>query len=114
MSTGKRPRPVRREPEPAPPPKPRGNRPEKKFGPYRGIEVAVWLNTVQTEEGPRQVRSITISPRRYYDREREEWRDAKSFRPADLEVLIFALRQAQAYIFTTPIPGQKPDEDVPY
>jgi hypothetical protein len=104
--------PARRAPPPAPPPRPRArNRPEKTFGPYRGIEVAVWLNTVETEDGPRQLRSITISPRRYYDREREEWRDAKSYRPYDLPVLLIALNQALQYIFTTPVPGERPEGD---
>ena len=123
---GKRAKPAPRPPQPSPPPEPpleplprnasSRNAPEKKFGPYRGgIGVAVWLNTVETEEGPRQLRSITLAPRRYFDRNREEWRDSKSYRPYDLEVLIFALRQAQAYIYTTPVPGEKPeDEDVPF
>lgn len=42
------------------------NRPAKKFGLYPGgIGVAVWLNTIETQDGPRKVRSITIAPRRY-------------------------------------------------
>jgi hypothetical protein len=50
--------------------------PEKKFGPFAGgIGVAIWLNTVETERGPRQTRSITISPRRYRDPETGEWKD---------------------------------------
>lgn len=70
-------------------------RPEKKVGPFAGgIGVAIWHNTVETENGPRELRSITISPRRYRDRESGEWRDASSYRPADLPALIFALHVA--------------------
>ena len=122
MSTGKRPKsnPTPQSPRPDPPlerlePRAR-NRPEKKFGPYKaGIGVTIWLNEVQTEDGPRPMRSITIAPRRYFDREREEWRDAKSYRPYDLPVLLIALQQALEYVFTTPVPGATPEDDeVPF
>jgi hypothetical protein len=87
-----------------------GRRPEKKFGPYPGgIGVAVWLNAIHTDRGPRWVRSITISPRRYRDPERGEWKDSPSFRPTDLPALLFGLQKAQEYVCTMPIPGQ--DED---
>jgi hypothetical protein len=86
--------------------------PEKKIGPFAGgIGVAIWLNAVETENGTRQLRSITIAPRRYFDRETNEWKDAPSFRPSDLPALIFALEKAQEYVFCTPIPGQEGDED---
>ena len=43
--------------------------PEVKFGPYAGgIGVAVWLNTTDTPDGRREMRSITIAPRRYLDK----------------------------------------------
>jgi hypothetical protein len=88
------------------------NRPEKKIGPYPGgIGVAVWLNTVETDAGKRQMRSITISPRRYRDPQSGKWRDSTSFRPGDLPALIFALQKAQEYVFTTPLPGQDDDHD---
>ena len=96
------------------------NRPEKKFGPYPGgIGVAVWLNTIQTDNGPKKVRSITINPRRFRDAESGEWRDSPSFWPGDLPALLFALQQAQAYCISQPIPGEKPerepgDEKAPY
>jgi hypothetical protein len=36
------------------------NRPEKKIGPLPGgVGVAIWLNAVQTDDGPRKLRSIT-------------------------------------------------------
>lgn len=95
--------------------------PEKKIGPFAGgIGVAIWINSVETERGPAEIRSITIAPRRYFDRESNEWKDAPSFRPSDLPALIFALQQAQEYCYTTPLPGQEDrdhaedDQDVPY
>ena len=82
--------------------------PEKKIGPFSGgIGVAIWVNTIDTDEGPKQIRSLTIAPRRYLDRESGEWRDAGSFNPSDLPALIFALQKAQEYVFTTPLPGQE-------
>ncbi len=82
--------------------------PEKKIGPYPGgIGVAIWLNTIETDDGAtRKVRSITVSPRRYFDRKAEEWRDSTSFWPGDLPALIFALQRALEYVSTTSIPGQ--------
>ena len=88
---------------------PRG--PETKIGPFpAGIGVAIWINTIQTDEGPRKMRSITLSPRRYFDRDANEWRDSGSYHPGDVPALIFALQKAQEYIFTTPIPGEPPDD----
>jgi hypothetical protein len=94
--------------------------PEKKIGPYGGggISVAIWLNRVETDDGPREIRSLTISPRRYKDRETGEWRDAPSLRPSDLPALIFALQKAQEYVYTTPLPTEVSDDqgegDIPY
>lgn len=81
--------------------------PEKKIGPFAGgIGVAIWLNTAEIDDGPKQFRSVTIAPRRYQDRETGEWKDAGSFNPGDLPALIFALQKAQEYVFETPLPGQ--------
>ncbi len=67
-------------------------RPELKVGPFQGgIGVAVWLNEVQTETGTTLIRSISLAPRRYRDRQSGEWRDAVSYRPGDLTALIIAL-----------------------
>lgn len=42
--------------------------PERKWGPFHGgVGLAVWLNEVKTDDGPRYFRSITITPRRYRD-----------------------------------------------
>ena len=82
--------------------------PEKKIGPFAsGVGVAIWLNTTETDDGPRRFRSITINPRRYYDKEDKEWKDAGSYNPADLPALIFALQKAQEYVYETPLPGQE-------
>ncbi len=92
--------------------------PEKKIGPFAGgVGVAIWLNeTDDGKGGSRQFRSITIAPRRYYDDKSKQWKDAPSFNPADLPALVFALQQAQAYCYETPLPGEPsgPEEEVPY
>ena len=71
-------------------------RPERKWGPFHGgVGVAVWLNEVETEEGKRFFRSITIAPRRYIDPKTGRWEDASSLRTTDLPSLILALDKAQ-------------------
>ncbi len=89
----------------------RVNRPEKKIGPYPGgIGVAIWLNTIETDAGPKKVRSITISPRRYRDPESGEWKDAGSYNPGDLPALIFGLQKALEHCYTVPLPGQERED----
>lgn len=96
--------------------------PEKRIGPFaNGVGVAIWLNTIETQNGPRKVRSVRINPRRYYDRESNQWKDATSFQATDLPVLQFAIQQTLAYCFAKPIPGQEhatdgasPGEDIPF
>ena len=99
------------------------NPPEKKISPVNsGVSVAIWLNQAETERGVRHFRSITIEPRRYYDRKEKKWKDSSSFGPADLPLLLYALEQARDYVFSEPLPGQDPagsrepadDGDVPY
>ncbi len=102
--------------QPAKPQRSAANRPEHKIGPYAGgIGVAIWLNTIDTDSGPRQLRSITVSPRRYRDSQTGEWKDAPSYRPSDLPALVFALQKAMEYCYVTPIPGQEEEHgEVPY
>lgn len=70
-------------------------RPEKKIGPlHNGLGIAIWLNEVQTEHGPRYFRSLTIAPRRYRDSLTGEWKDATSYRPVDIATLVLALENA--------------------
>ena len=90
--------------------KPRNVRPpEVKFGPYAGgLGVAVWLNTVENADGRRQMRSVTIAPRRYRDPKTGEWKDSGSFRPSDIPILLVALNKAMEYVYTTPLPGEGP------
>ncbi len=96
--------------------------PEKKIGPFAGgIGVAIWINTIETDDATKKVRSITIAPRRYRDSESGEWKDASSYRPADLPALIFALQKAQEYCYQTPLPGEqntsdepRSDDDIPF
>src|SRR5437870_9384056 len=86
--------------------------PELKIGPFQGgIGVAVWLNQIQTESGPKTIRSVTIAPRRYLHRETGEWRNSGSFRPGDLTALILALEKAREYCLMRPLPGEDPEDD---
>ena len=71
-------------------------RPEKKIGPFHnGLGIAIWLNRVETDQGPRFFRSITLAPRRYLEEKTGQWKDASSFRPVDLATLELALANAQ-------------------
>ena len=46
------------------------NQPERKIGPFSGgITVAIWINEIDSIQGARKGRSVTISPRRYRDAE---------------------------------------------
>ena len=88
--------------------------PEKKYGPFQGgCGLAIWLNEVKTDDGPRFFRSVTVQPRRYLESKTGKWKDAKSLRPSDLAALILAMESAQAYIANTPLPGQAAEgEDI--
>lgn len=86
--------------------------PEKKWGPFHGgVGVAVWLNEVQTDAGPRFFRSLTVQPRRYQDKKTGVWKDAKSLRPTDIPALLLALDAAMQFIAHTPLPGQPIDDE---
>lgn len=79
--------------------------PEKKFGPFsNGVGVAIWINEAETPNGARLFRSITIAPRRYFDRETNQWKDAAGYTTADLPGLIYGLQKALAYITDVPLP----------
>lgn len=98
------------------------NRPEQKFGPYPGgVGVAVWINEIDTDQGTRKVRSITINPRRYFDSKSKQWKDSRSFRPEDLPALVFGLQKALEHCYVEPIPGEEPadgqntsQDEIPY
>src|SRR5712675_1350906 len=87
-------------------------RPEKKWGPFHGgVGVAVWLNEVQTDAGPKFFRTLTIQPRRYRDKKTGVWKDAKSLRPTDIPALLLALDAALQFAAHTPLPGQPVDDE---
>lgn len=87
-------------------------RPEKKLGPFHGgLGLSIWLNEVETEQGKRFYRSVTLAPRRYRDPATGEWKDAHSYRPIDLSVLELAIAEARRFISSTPLPGQPADAD---
>jgi hypothetical protein len=93
---------------PQAPPRP----PELKIGPFQGgIGVAVWLNQIQTETGPKTIRSVTIAPRRYLDKQSGEWKDSGSFRPGDLTALILALEKAREHCLMVPLPGEQSEDE---
>jgi hypothetical protein len=86
--------------------------PERKWGPFHGgVGVAVWLNQVQTDDGPRFFRSCTIAPRRFRDKETGEWKDAGSLRATDIPALVLGLEAARLYMATTPLPGEPVEEE---
>ena len=86
--------------------------PELKVGPFQGgIGVAVWQNEIQTETGTKLIRSISLAPRRYRDKQTGEWKDAASYRPGDLSALILALEKAREYCLSTPLPGEQSQDD---
>ena len=101
---------AKRQPAAAPPEQPRPKRPppEMKFS-VGGIGVAVWLNTVDSDQGERSFRSVTIAPKRYIDKQSGEWKNGTSFHPNDLPALIFCLQKTLEFAFTTPLPGQETD-----
>jgi hypothetical protein len=85
--------------------------PETKFGPFAGgMSVAIWRNTVDTDDGPRDIRSLTINPRRYKDAQSGEWKNG-SYRASDVGVLILALTAAQQFMAAHPLP--QPAEEEP-
>ena len=86
--------------------------PEKKFGPFHGgVGLAIWLNQVETSEGTRWFRSISIQSRRYRDKKTGAWKDAKSLRPTDLPALLLAMDAAMSFMASVPLPGQPADDD---
>ncbi len=91
-----------------PPPR----RPEKKIGPFHGgLGISTWLNEVETDQGPKYFRSVTLAPRRYRVPTTGEWKDSHSYRPIDLSVLELAIAEARRFMAATPLPGQAADAD---
>lgn len=88
--------------------------PEKKIGPFpNGIGVAIWVNDVDTPNGAKSFRSITLAPRRYFDRQTNQWKDAPSYQPGDLPALIHALQVALGYCFEVPLPEGATESGLP-
>ena len=86
--------------------------PERKWGPFHGgVGLAVWLNEVKTDSGPKFFRSISLNLRRYRDKETGEWKEASSLRTTDLPALILGLEAAHAFCSTTPLPGQLAEDE---
>ena len=78
-------------------------RPEKTFGPFPGgLRLDVWRNTRKVGDMSKQVRSLTISPQRYQDKD-GQWKDSKSYSAADVRMLIFALPEVLRFIEDLPL-----------
>jgi hypothetical protein len=91
------------------------NKPELKIGPFTGgVGVDIWRNTIQTSSGQRQIRSVTISSRRYRDPETGEWKDSSSYRATDIAILVLALQRALDYLVSNPLPGEADDGETPF
>ncbi len=88
--------------------------PERKIGPFaNGVGVCIWSNQTTNEHGTRTFRTITINPRRYFDRESNQWKDAPSFNPSDLPSLIYALQLASKILFEEEAPEHDGAEAAP-
>jgi hypothetical protein len=89
----------------APAEQPAVNHPEVQIGPVGpGIKVAIWRNMIDTPDGPRYVRQLTLSARRYQDKRTGEWKDAAGYRLSDIPYVLHVLQRAQSYCFTHPLP----------
>lgn len=86
-------------------------RPERKWSLHAGINVAVWVNSVPTEDGQRYFRTVTVSPRRYRNKSTGTWEDSGSYRASDLQSVILALQAAVDFVHSTPLPGQPYGEE---
>ena len=66
------------------------------------IEVSVWENVQEGEDGGRVNYSVTLQ-RSYFDKGSEEWKRSKSLFPADIPVAVHALQQAYATILNAQV-----------
>ena len=67
-------------------------RPTRKFK-SGFVSCAVWENTIQTDDGPKEVENITFQ-RSYTDAETGQWKNTDSFTPASLGNLLAVVLQA--------------------
>jgi hypothetical protein len=73
------------------------------------LSVVIWKNSVETDDGPREIRSITINPRRYKDADSGEWRNG-SYRGSDVATLVLALQAAQQFMAVHPLSSPVEEE----
>ena len=57
------------------------------------VSLAIWENTIQTDNGPKNVENMTIQ-RSYTDSETGKWMNTDSFTPASLGNLLAVVLQA--------------------
>lgn len=83
-----------------------GDRPKQKpivtFGPYATgsgfVEVSVWKNTRQAQNGERTVYSISF--RRSYKDDADQWQKSQSLFTSDIPPLILGLNKAYEFILS--------------
>lgn len=86
--------------------------PEKKLT-MGDVSLVIWRNSISTPRGPKLVRKISFTGRRYQDPETGEWK-GNSFRPVDLPIVGILCRDAQSYIDANPLlDAQGSDESLP-
>ena len=89
------------QPEAAQPDRPK-QKPAAKFGPYPAgsgfIEVSVWRNTHQGQDGERTVFSVSFH--RSYKDDQGNWQQTKTLFPADIPPLVLGLQKAYDYILS--------------
>ena len=57
------------------------------------VSLAIWENTIQTDNGPKTVRNMTFQ-RSYKDAETGQWKNTDSYTPASLGNLLGVVLQA--------------------
>ena len=57
------------------------------------VSLAIWQNTIQTDNGPKTVQNITFQ-RSYKDTETGQWKNTDSYTPASLGNILAVVLQA--------------------
>jgi hypothetical protein len=94
-------------------------KPVATFGPYKTgggsqIEAAVWRNETEGDNGPRVFYAVSFT-RSYYNGKdaagKDRFERTTSLRQQDLPAVIYALNQAQSWIFEQRIADGQPDSE---
>ncbi len=92
---------ARNQPRHSEKPQEKAKPPVAKFGPYNTgsglVEVSIWGNEIETDNGQATVYNVTTH-RAYYDKKAEEWKQTKTFRPHDIPALVLGLQKAYDWL----------------